>query len=228
MAVNKVEYAGMVLLDLTSDTVSADKMLSGTTAHAKTGESVTGTIPTKGWADLVFDGSMGHAFVTPGYYPEQVMKSIPLETKTITENGTYVPNSGNAGFSSVNVDVPTGGVTRTTLWINPSSTSSFSAQTVTLKYAIEGYDLIEIEWKPTYNGSYTNRKTYFDPNGAFFGTLYYYYFGGRPNESTSGNRYARSVCGLGTSLEFTTSQAQGATGSSVNHIVPVKITGIKF
>lgn len=45
MAVNKVEYAGKVLLDLTEDTVTADMMESGVKAHDKTGALITGSIP---------------------------------------------------------------------------------------------------------------------------------------------------------------------------------------
>jgi hypothetical protein len=45
MAVNKVEYAGKVLLDLTEDTVSPDKLISGATCHDKTGALITGSIP---------------------------------------------------------------------------------------------------------------------------------------------------------------------------------------
>ena len=40
--VNKVIYGETALLDLTSDTVSADKVLSGATFHSKTGASDTG------------------------------------------------------------------------------------------------------------------------------------------------------------------------------------------
>lgn len=43
MAINKVVYGGNTLIDLTGDTVTADKMLSGATAHDKSGEPVTGT-----------------------------------------------------------------------------------------------------------------------------------------------------------------------------------------
>lgn len=43
MAVNKVIYGGNTLIDLTSDTVTADKLLTGYTAHGKDGETVTGT-----------------------------------------------------------------------------------------------------------------------------------------------------------------------------------------
>lgn len=39
MAINKVIYGGETLIDLTSDTVTADKILSGFTAHDKGGGS---------------------------------------------------------------------------------------------------------------------------------------------------------------------------------------------
>lgn len=44
MAVNKVEYAGKVLLDLTEDTVTEDKLLEGTVAHDKTGAKIVGSL----------------------------------------------------------------------------------------------------------------------------------------------------------------------------------------
>lgn len=44
MGKNKVVYAGTTLIDLTADTVTADTLLSGTTAHDKAGESITGTV----------------------------------------------------------------------------------------------------------------------------------------------------------------------------------------
>lgn len=44
MAVNKVSYSGAVLIDLTSDTVTADKLLSGYTAHNAAGQEITGSL----------------------------------------------------------------------------------------------------------------------------------------------------------------------------------------
>lgn len=41
--VNKVIYGGQTLIDLTGDTVSEDKLLSGITAHDKSGAKITGT-----------------------------------------------------------------------------------------------------------------------------------------------------------------------------------------
>lgn len=43
MAVAKVIYANKVLIDLTSDTVEAAKLLEGITAHGADGEAITGT-----------------------------------------------------------------------------------------------------------------------------------------------------------------------------------------
>lgn len=44
MAVNKVVYGATVLVDLTGDTVTADKLLKGATAHDASGEQITGTM----------------------------------------------------------------------------------------------------------------------------------------------------------------------------------------
>lgn len=43
MAISKVVYGGNVLIDLTADTVTADKILSGYTAHGADGAPMTGT-----------------------------------------------------------------------------------------------------------------------------------------------------------------------------------------
>lgn len=42
MAISKVIYGGKVLLDLTADTVAADKLLKGYTAHGADGEAIDG------------------------------------------------------------------------------------------------------------------------------------------------------------------------------------------
>ena len=42
--VNKVEYGGTTLIDLTNDTVTPDKVLQGMTFHDKSGTPQTGTL----------------------------------------------------------------------------------------------------------------------------------------------------------------------------------------
>lgn len=41
---NKVEYNGSTLIDLTSDTITADVLLAGYTAHDKSGKPISGKI----------------------------------------------------------------------------------------------------------------------------------------------------------------------------------------
>ena len=43
MAISKVVYGGNTLIDLTGDTVKADKLLSGYKAHGADGEVINGT-----------------------------------------------------------------------------------------------------------------------------------------------------------------------------------------
>lgn len=43
MGVSKVVYGGETLIDLTPDTIKADKLLKGNTAHGADGEAITGT-----------------------------------------------------------------------------------------------------------------------------------------------------------------------------------------
>lgn len=44
MAINKVEYAGEVLLDLTEDTVAEEQLLEGATAHDRSGQRIVGAL----------------------------------------------------------------------------------------------------------------------------------------------------------------------------------------
>lgn len=44
MAVNHVIINGETVVDLRNDTVSADKLIKGATAHDKTGAAITGTL----------------------------------------------------------------------------------------------------------------------------------------------------------------------------------------
>lgn len=81
MANNKIIYFGEVLIDLTSDTVTADKILTGFTAHDKSGEIITGTCD--------FDSNTEDATITVAEM---------LESKTAYARGSKLvgtmPNKG--------------------------------------------------------------------------------------------------------------------------------------
>ena len=86
MAISKVQVKrnGVIetLIDLTSDTVTAETLAEGVTGHDAQGEQIVGKLKT-----------------TP-----------KLQDKTITENGTYQADSGYDGLGSVTVEVASSGV----------------------------------------------------------------------------------------------------------------------
>ena len=69
MAVNKVIYGHNVLVDLTADTVTADKLLNGVTAHDSTGAQVHGTMANNGAVAASIDGLTVTEYTIPkGYH----------------------------------------------------------------------------------------------------------------------------------------------------------------
>lgn len=81
MANNKIIYFGETLIDLTSDTVTADKMLTGFTAHDKSGEIITGTCD--------FDSNTEDATITVA----EMLESKTAYARGIKLTGT-MPNKG--------------------------------------------------------------------------------------------------------------------------------------
>ena len=89
--VNKVQLAdGTVLLDVSSDTVAADKVLYGYTAHKADGSTVTGNIATKTSSDMTVNG--GTVTAPGGYYASAQSKSVA--NGTITNNTSGGTSSG--------------------------------------------------------------------------------------------------------------------------------------
>lgn len=114
MSVNKVVYGTTVLVDLTSDTVTADKLLQGYTAHDKAGNSITGTMESGGSATKNVQCYQGQATVTTTSYTATAVKL------TVNKTGTYKVSW--SGFRSTN-----SGTSGSQLYIN--NTAYGSAQT---------------------------------------------------------------------------------------------------
>lgn len=153
MAYNKVIYGGNTLIDLTSDTITADKLAQGYTAHDRTGTVITGTMDSS--SILIEDTTDEHG----GTIRTITGKVVQLQTKTITPtNQTQVvdPDEGYDGFSQITVNA--GGSTINNQ--DKSVTPSESQQSVTADSGYTGLGTVTVgAISSTYVGSGIARKS---------------------------------------------------------------------
>lgn len=110
MAINKVVYGGNTLIDLTGDTVTADKILTGFTAHGKDGEEITGActfdVDSNDATAAVAEILIGKTAYARGSKLTGTMKNNGAVTGTIaTKAGTYtIPQGYHDGSGTVSID----------------------------------------------------------------------------------------------------------------------------
>lgn len=109
MAVNKVIFGGETLIDLTGDTITADKLARGVTAHDKSGASITGTntfdSDTQDATAAVAEILAGKTAYVRGAKLTGTMKNNGSVTGTISAKaGTYtVPQGYHDGSGKVQI-----------------------------------------------------------------------------------------------------------------------------
>lgn len=109
--VNKVVVNGVTKIDLTGDTVTADKVLAGFTAHDKSGAPITGSSPfnadTSGTTASADEVLAGEKFIGPtgqevtGTMPNRggVGGSISAKAQEVTIQQGYHDGSGKVGIA---------------------------------------------------------------------------------------------------------------------------------
>lgn len=104
MAYNKFIFKdGEVALDLTSDTITPDKLKEGVTAHDRSGNAIVGTaVEPSGEIAITENGSVDVA----QYATANVQVEPTLQDKTITVNGAITADEGYDGLGTVTVAVP--------------------------------------------------------------------------------------------------------------------------
>lgn len=107
---SKVIFNGDVLIDLTADTVTADKLLKGITAHGKDGAPITGTCD---WDAATGDATAAAAEILSGKTAyvkgKKVSGTMPnrgaVAGKISTKAGAYtVPQGYHDGSGKVTID----------------------------------------------------------------------------------------------------------------------------
>ena len=109
MGFAKIVQDGTTLIDLTQDTVSAESMLSGVTAHKNDGTLVTGNIVQRTDVDITV--ANGQATILAGAYG-QTTKIV--DSRTMQINSTYNAQSdidvrGKAYANVTGINVPASG-----------------------------------------------------------------------------------------------------------------------
>lgn len=104
--VNKVEYGGNTLIDLTGDTVTPNALLQGYTAHGPSGAPISGTLV----QPISISGAtvtlIPNTFVYDGTEKTQGVASVVLDGETLTEGTDYVVTGDahtNAGTYALNI-----------------------------------------------------------------------------------------------------------------------------
>lgn len=124
MAYNKVIYGGNTLIDLTSDTITTDKLAQGYTAHDRTGAIIIGTA-TGGGDAPIWQGADDYVYVSDtaaapveiytddGYVVLDIAPpTLNLQTKSVTYTASttavtdmVTADNGYDGLDKVNVTV---------------------------------------------------------------------------------------------------------------------------
>ena len=140
MAVNKVIYNGSTIIDISEDTVASDKLLSGYTAHDKSGIQINGTHECDSSGGLIPSSIVaGNTPALASWTGSKVSATTATDTGlslTIQNHGTYrfkIPYFTSASYgsgSSCTVYIYKNGsqLTSGTAATSPTSPLSFDVQ----------------------------------------------------------------------------------------------------
>lgn len=165
MAINKVDFGGRTLIDLTQDDLTdAGQLVSGVKAHTRAGVQITGTFagqtksvtPITSAQSVTPDTGKWLSRVTVGAIPGEYI--VPSGTKTINANGTGI-DVEQYKYANVSVPIPRGptvmkhGTYTPTTRITSSNASSYRIDTGVTNPKLVLFAL------NSYNSNYINKDT---------------------------------------------------------------------
>ena len=137
--VNKVEYFGQTLIDISSDTVTANDILASKTAHDKSGAPITGNITNKGSTGITVSGGTS-ANIPAGYYNGSGNVNVSdanLVSGNIKDGVTILGVTGDYQGG--------GGGTSTSLTVTPSVNSQVILPAT---YSVDYFDEVDVNAIP--------------------------------------------------------------------------------
>lgn len=156
--VNKLVVNGVTKLDLSGDTITADKLATGYTAHDASGKPITGTA-TSG-SVIIEDTTDSHGGIIRTITS---VDTVVVGRKNITSNGTYAASDDNFnGYSQVTVNVPSVAPTLQTKSVSYTPSEAQQTATVTADSGYDGLDQVNVTVgaiSSTYVGSDITRRS---------------------------------------------------------------------
>lgn len=152
MAVNKVNYSGETLIDLTEDTVTPDVLLSGETAHNASGEVITGkaVLPTCGTCTTA--GNVAEKVVTLEDYDNWKLEKGAIIMVKFTNDNT-------ASNVTLNVNDTGGkGIWYSTVHYTSNNTTVCGSKNRYHTYMYDGTYWVWLSYGYDANTTYTNQS----------------------------------------------------------------------
>lgn len=145
--VNKVVYGDQTLIDLTGDSVVADKLLEGYTAHDASGRQIVGTAVAGGGSAVTVVDTQDAAGGTI-----REITAVSLAGDTVAPSNLLTGYTAHNALGQPIVGTASGGGSATLQ--TKTATPSETAQTITADSGYDGLDTVEIEAiSATYIGS---------------------------------------------------------------------------
>lgn len=175
MGINKIEFNGKVVMDLTGDTVTPETLAEGATAHDKAGDPIVGTMKQSGGGESVTElfyvqfaiGTTG--FELDGVTYADIMEAWRANKRIIGK--AYVPEQAGLGFSG-NFELAMTYLTANESFVLSFITGQMSVEVFIKSDSSVSVNIKELAEKGENSGSVSLGVRYgFDANT---GTLYLY------------------------------------------------------